>query len=127
MVATPVDAIQQRTGPFVFYSYDYPDYAFGIKNNDEAFIVNTPPHRFLLVSPGLSNTPNSISFESELFRGYFLRHYNYNLFLHPREDTTLYKKDASFVVHEELLFSVSSLMFIYSSKFEHYFNRIILE
>jgi hypothetical protein len=50
------------------------------------------------VHRGLSGTPNSVSFESSNYPGQFLRHENYRIKLAPRQDSQLFRQDASFLV-----------------------------
>ncbi|XP_078483559.1 MAM and LDL-receptor class A domain-containing protein 1-like isoform X2 [Ciona intestinalis] len=95
----PSEALQTRDGPFLLYSNNFPTYAVDVNDDDEALIVNNAGHRFFLVSPGLSGTSGSISFESEVYPHYYLRHQNYILYLHKYDTTDLYRQDSSFIPH----------------------------
>lgn len=83
-------------GPTFFYSYNFPNYAFGINNGNQAFIVAGSTSRFYLVSPGLTGEAGTVSFRSEDNSNLYLRHSGYVLWLHPYSPVSLYKNDATF-------------------------------
>ncbi len=88
-------------------SKNYPNYAVGIKSGNQAWIVDNAYARFRMVSPGLTGEAGTVSFESKDKPGYFLRHQNFLMFLHPRDNSDLFKKDATFVEEHDKFFTVS--------------------
>jgi len=50
----------------------------------------------MIVRKGLDGTPDSISFESVNYPGYYLRHAGYTCQLNKKDGSTLFNKDASF-------------------------------
>jgi Alpha-L-arabinofuranosidase B (ABFB) domain len=56
-----------------------------------------------IIRPGLSGTPEAVSFESVNYLGSFLRHQNYRLKLQPEDGTDLFHADASFLWQPALI------------------------
>jgi len=79
-------------------SYNYPTYYVFVDVSNEAFI-NTTPYQFKLVYPGRTGQVGTVSFESVDQPGFFLRHYNYLLYLedasNPR-NPAIFDLDATF-------------------------------
>ena len=96
-----------ETGPFIFQSYNLPKHSIGIKHKNQGYIVQNSPHRFILVSPGLSGAKGSVSFESASSPGSYLRHSGFKIYLHPKENSKLYKQDATFYARKNKFFAVS--------------------
>lgn len=67
--------------------------------------------RFFLVSPGIKGTDGTVSFESETRPGYFLRHFNYELWLNEYESSDMYLEDATFYPRPDLYYDVSANLF----------------
>ena len=101
------EAKPTKTGPFIFKSYNFPKHSIGIKHKNQGYIVKNPPHRFILVSPGLSGAKGSVSFESVSSPGSYLRHSGFKIYLHPKENSKLYKQDATFYARKNKFFGVS--------------------
>ena len=89
-----------------FNSYNYPKYGIGIKNNNEAWIVDNNIGQFKLVSPGLTGQAGTVSFESLDKPGYFLRHQNFLFYLRKRENADLFKKDSTFFARADKFYQV---------------------
>ena len=76
-----------------------------LENN--AAIVNEKPMLFKLVRPGLTNDPNTVSIMSAEKPGWYLRHYDYRLYLEPianPRNAHLFDKDATFTEGENVFF-----------------------
>jgi hypothetical protein len=61
--------------------------------------IGTPLDRAdstFIVRSGLNGAPGSVSFESVNFPNHFLRHQDFRLKLHPRDESELYRNDATF-------------------------------
>jgi len=52
------------------------------------------------IRPGLSGTPQSVSLESANYPGHYLRHQNFRIKLAQNDGSDLFRKDASFIMHE---------------------------
>lgn len=103
----PIPAITTRSGPYLFYSYNYPTYVIGVSEDAEAYIMeDSTLSRFFLVSPGIKGIDGTVSFESETRPGYFLRHANSVLWLDAYETADLYLEDASFYPRPDLFYDV---------------------
>ena len=85
-----------------FRSVNYPDRF--IRANNEfmgritplASAVDESDATFRVV-PGLNGQPGTTSFESVAYPGHYLRHQGFELELHRRGDTDLYRQDATFL------------------------------
>ena len=91
-------------------SYNYPKYGIGIKNNDEAWIVDNSMGQFKLVTPGLTGQAGTVSFESLDKPGYFLRHQNFLFYLRKREEADLFKKDSTFFARADKFYKVRACL-----------------
>ncbi|CAK8691440.1 unnamed protein product [Clavelina lepadiformis] len=111
---------KKAIGPFNLRSYNFPKYSIGIKNS-RAYIVNSEGDRFFIVSPGLTGTPGSVSFQSEDSPTLFLRHQGYLLYLHSKEDSDLYRNDASFLPRHGLFYQ--GYIVYESENFPNYYIR----
>ncbi|XP_013413771.1 uncharacterized protein LOC106176090 isoform X2 [Lingula anatina] len=94
----------------VYYirSQNYPAYTWGYDVKGEAYIMTELGQRlFRIITPGLTEQPNTISFESYDHPGYFLRHYGYKLHLEhssrPR-NSHIFAQDSTFFVRENKWF-----------------------
>jgi len=110
---------QRESGPFLIQSYNFPSYAFGLRNpnHQEAYIncnidSNHNKFKFYVVTPGLTGQPGTISFKStDPDRpNHYLRHRNFLLYLDPESSASLYKNDASFWLCSNKYFHVSILV-----------------
>jgi hypothetical protein len=92
-------------------SLNYPGYF--VRHQDYRGKINpfNPSQRNLFIRDasfkqvaGLSapSDPSLVSFESENYPGYYLRHRNYEIWLDKNNNTDLFRKDASFKVHDGL-------------------------
>jgi len=79
-----------------FRSINYPDRRIGIENKVEGWATFDSDMQHWKVVQGLCGKDGTISFESVARPGHFLRHQNFNFYLHPRQSSTLYKEDACF-------------------------------
>jgi len=113
-VAFPVETIQQRSGPYLLFSYNYPSHSFGIENTNEAWIIDGGEERFYVLTPGLTGRPGSVSLESEAKPNYFLRHRNSLIYLDAKANEDLYRNDATFMPRQDKFYAVSCLLVSFS-------------
>ena len=86
-----------------FQSENYPDYFFGL-SGDAAYIQRYSNQRWILVTPGLTGLPNTVSFRAGYDSTKYLRHANFLLWEHSYDTSDLFKKDATFVVRTDKWF-----------------------
>ena len=101
-------------------SKNYPNYAVGIKNGTEAYIIqnsNGRNQQFKIVN-GICGVDNSISFESIENPGHFLKHSNFLISLSNEENSEIFKRDASFHPRTNTFNTVISFVLNIFSNFE---------
>ena len=90
-------------------SINYPNKTIGVKNGNEGWLTaDNPALQHFRVVEGLSGVAGTISFQSVAFPTMFLRHQNFEIFLHDRDSSDLYRKDASFFPRYNKYFTVRS-------------------
>ena len=88
-------------------SINYPDKKIGVKNGNEGWLTaDNPAFQHFRVVEGLSGVAGTISFQSVVFPTMYLRHQNFEIFLHDRDSSDLYRKDASFFPRYNKYFTV---------------------
>ncbi len=86
-----------------FQSQNYPDYFFGLSGRD-AYIQRYSTQCWILVSPGLTGHPHTVSFRACTSGARYLRHSGYLLREDSYDTTDQFKKDATFFAHEDKWF-----------------------
>ena len=104
----------RRSGPYRFFSFNYPNHTAGIQNNNQAYIIpdsgdTLSKTKFYIYSPGLAGNPGSVSFESAQKNNRFLRHRGYLIYLDPRGDDELFQNDATFMARSSKYISVMTV------------------
>ena len=77
-------------------SYNHPTHYVGLTGNAAYVLQQTLPHRWKIVSPGLCESPGTISIQSAFNPNRYLRHRGLVLYEDLFVNTDLYKKDACF-------------------------------
>ncbi|XP_013413767.1 uncharacterized protein LOC106176089 [Lingula anatina] len=98
----------QAENVYYIRSQNYPAYTWGYDVKGEAYIMTGLGQRlFRIITPGLTEQPGTISFESYDKPGYFLRHYGSELHLEhssqPR-NSHIFAQDSTFFVRENKWF-----------------------
>ena len=91
----------------MFVSKNYPKLKMGVINGNEGWLTdkNVVFQHFRVVR-GLCSNEGTISFESVISPGNFLRHQGFKIYLHPRQDSRLYRFDACFYPKYDKFFKV---------------------
>ncbi len=97
-----------------FQSRNYPIHFWGLKNND-AYIDLSSQYQWIVVSPGLTGHPHTVSFRACNDATKYLRHANFNLQQHSFHDSTLYRLDATFIEHKNKWFHQPFTYWAYES------------
>ena len=93
----------------MFVSINYPDKKIGIKNGYQGWLTDeNVAYQHYKVVQGLCGKGGTISFESVSSPGKFLRHQNFEIKLHDRDNSDLYKDDACFYPRYNKYFNVSN-------------------
>ena len=88
-------------------SKNYPNKNLGVLNGDIGYLTSdNPTLQHFKVVQGLCGVAGTVSFESVVRPGKFLRHQNYEIKLHSSQNTTLYKNDACFYPRYNKYFTV---------------------
>jgi len=90
-------------GVYTFSSKNFPAFHIGVRSN-AAYILKGNGQNFKVVQ-ALNGRHDAVSFESTSQPGYFLRHANWLLYLHKKQNGGLYKNDASFYIRNNKFFS----------------------
>jgi hypothetical protein len=95
----PLNGNREALGRVVFRAFNYPSHYIVSENGIGKIAETTTPHQqttaLFRMTFGLADG-TCISFESVEKPGYFLRHSNFALRLDPYQNTSLFKKDATF-------------------------------
>ena len=96
-------------GDVIFQSKNYPSKNLGIVSGDKGYLTSDNPklQHFRIVQ-GICGVAGTVSFESVASPGKFLRHQNYEIYLHSSQNTALYKNDACFFPRNNKYFTVSN-------------------
>ena len=87
-----------------FQSYNFPAFSFGLSGT-AAYIQASSGYKWILVSPGLTGQPGTVSFRGCLDATKYLRHSGFVLWEHPYDSSLLYKKDATYFMHKNKWFN----------------------
>ena len=81
-----------------------------MSNNRGMLTSDNPPLQHFKVVQGLCGVAGTISFESVVRPGNFLRHQNFKIYLHNRVNSDLYRSDACFFPRYNKFFEVGKLI-----------------
>ena len=84
-----------------FQSRNFPSHHWGLRG-DAAYIESGSQNRWIIVSPGLTGDPNTVSFRACHDATKYLRHADYVLWEHPVDYSIPYRKDATFIQHKNI-------------------------
>ena len=94
----------------MFVSINYPAKKIGVERNGVRGLLteNNIDYQHYNLVQGLCGVAETVSFESVASPGKFLRHQGYEIKLHSRQNTALYKNDACFYPRYNKYFTVSN-------------------